>query len=140
MPSAAHSIALASPSSPDASPATQSTPPFFTASTCWAVPRALVSLQVDSKSNVAACPSLGEVGFSSTVRTQDSSASPLGRSTVRSPVPAEDVWQGGTSAVTGITAAPDAGAIIACRGVPACLSYYVNYPGQTIWGPFTPAP
>ena len=35
--------------------------------------------------------------------------------------------------------APDAGAIIACRGVPACLSYYVNYPGQTIWGPFTPA-
>ena len=34
--------------------------------------------------------------------------------------------------------APDAGAIIACRGVPACLSYYVNYPGQTIWGPFTP--
>ena len=36
--------------------------------------------------------------------------------------------------------APDAGAIIACRGVPACLSYYVNYPGQTIWGPFTPTP
>ena len=36
--------------------------------------------------------------------------------------------------------APDAGAIMACRGVPACLSYYVNYPGQTIWGPFTPAP
>jgi len=34
--------------------------------------------------------------------------------------------------------APDAGAIIACKGVPACLSYYVNYPGQTIWGPFTP--
>jgi hypothetical protein len=36
--------------------------------------------------------------------------------------------------------APDAGAIIACRGVPACLSYFVNYPGQTIWGPFAPAP
>src|SRR6478672_2267343 len=34
--------------------------------------------------------------------------------------------------------APDAGAIIACRGVPACLSYYVNYPGQTIWDPSHP--
>jgi hypothetical protein len=34
--------------------------------------------------------------------------------------------------------APDAGAIIACRNVPGCLGYYVNYPGQTIWGPFTP--
>jgi hypothetical protein len=31
--------------------------------------------------------------------------------------------------------APDAGAIIACRGLPGCLNYYVNYPGQ-IWGPF----
>ena len=33
--------------------------------------------------------------------------------------------------------APDANAIIACRHHPGCLSYYVNYPGQT-WGPFTP--
>jgi hypothetical protein len=33
--------------------------------------------------------------------------------------------------------APDAGAIIACRGHFGCLSYYVNYPGAT-WGPFTP--
>ncbi len=29
--------------------------------------------------------------------------------------------------------APDAGALIACKGVPQCISYYVNYPGQTIW-------
>jgi hypothetical protein len=36
--------------------------------------------------------------------------------------------------------APDAGAIIACRHDPVCLSYYVNYPGQTIWGPSTPGP
>jgi hypothetical protein len=27
-----------------------------------------------------------------------------------------------------IGAAPDAGAIIACKGIPGCLSYYVNYP------------
>ena len=33
--------------------------------------------------------------------------------------------------------APDAGAIIACRGHFGCLGYYVNYPGQP-WGPFTP--
>ncbi len=31
-----------------------------------------------------------------------------------------------------IGAAPDAGAIIACRNSPACLSYYVNYPGTLI--------
>lgn len=29
-------------------------------------------------------------------------------------------------------AAPDAGAIIACRSQPACLSAYVNYPGTLI--------
>jgi hypothetical protein len=29
-------------------------------------------------------------------------------------------------------AAPDAGAIIACRGSLACLSYYVNYPGTVV--------
>jgi hypothetical protein len=29
-----------------------------------------------------------------------------------------------------IGAAPDAGAIIACRNIPGCLSYYVNYPGS----------
>ena len=29
-------------------------------------------------------------------------------------------------------AAPDAGAIIACRHIPVCISYYVNYPGQLI--------
>lgn len=29
-----------------------------------------------------------------------------------------------------IGAAPDAGAIIACRNVPGCLSYFVNSPGQ----------
>ncbi|AKK28009.1 hypothetical protein [Mycobacterium sp. EPa45] len=28
--------------------------------------------------------------------------------------------------------APDAGAIIACRHSPICLSYYVNYPGTLI--------
>ena len=28
-----------------------------------------------------------------------------------------------------IGAAPDAGALIACRHNPICLSYYVNYPG-----------
>lgn len=33
-----------------------------------------------------------------------------------------------------IGAAPDAGAIIACRHQPACLSWYVNYPG-TLLGP-----
>ena len=31
-----------------------------------------------------------------------------------------------------IGAAPDAGAIIACRHNPICLSYYVNYPGTLI--------
>lgn len=31
-----------------------------------------------------------------------------------------------------IGAAPDAGAIIACRHVPMCISYYVNYPGTLI--------
>ncbi|MGY4709389.1 hypothetical protein ACXDF8_07520 [Mycolicibacterium sp. CBM1] len=31
-----------------------------------------------------------------------------------------------------VGAAPDAGAIIACRHVPMCLSYYVNYPGTLI--------
>jgi hypothetical protein len=31
--------------------------------------------------------------------------------------------------------APDAGAIIACHGIPGCLNYFVNYPGQ-IFGPF----
>jgi len=31
-----------------------------------------------------------------------------------------------------IGAAPDAGAIIACRHVPMCLSYYVNYPGTLL--------
>lgn len=31
-----------------------------------------------------------------------------------------------------IGAAPDAGAIIACRHSPTCLSYYVNYPGTLI--------
>ncbi|MCX2929561.1 hypothetical protein ORI20_04700 [Mycobacterium sp. CVI_P3] len=31
-----------------------------------------------------------------------------------------------------IGAAPDAGAIIACRHNPTCLSYYVNYPGILI--------
>jgi len=31
-----------------------------------------------------------------------------------------------------IGAAPDAGAIIACRRNPICLSYYVNYPGTRI--------
>lgn len=31
-----------------------------------------------------------------------------------------------------IGAAPDAGAIIACRHVPICLSYYVNYPGTLL--------
>lgn len=31
-----------------------------------------------------------------------------------------------------IGAAPDAGAIIACRHSPICLSYYVNYPGTLI--------
>lgn len=34
--------------------------------------------------------------------------------------------------------APDAAAIIACRGIPGCLAYYVNYPGRTVWGPATP--
>jgi len=29
--------------------------------------------------------------------------------------------------------APDAGALIACKGSPQCLSYFVNYPGQTVW-------
>lgn len=29
-------------------------------------------------------------------------------------------------------AAPDAGAIIACRNQPACLSAYVNYPGTLV--------
>jgi hypothetical protein len=31
-----------------------------------------------------------------------------------------------------IGAAPDAGALIACRHSPICLSYYVNYPGVLI--------
>jgi len=31
-----------------------------------------------------------------------------------------------------IGAAPDAGAIIACRHVPMCISYYVNYPGALV--------
>ena len=31
-----------------------------------------------------------------------------------------------------IGGAPDAGAIIACRHSPICLSYYVNYPGTLI--------
>lgn len=31
-----------------------------------------------------------------------------------------------------IGAAPDAGAIIACRHVPICISYYVNYPGTLL--------
>ncbi len=31
-----------------------------------------------------------------------------------------------------IGAAPDAGAIIACRHSPICLSYYVNYPGTLV--------
>ena len=31
-----------------------------------------------------------------------------------------------------IGAAPDAGAIIACRHVPMCISYYVNYPGTLL--------
>ncbi len=31
-----------------------------------------------------------------------------------------------------IGAAPDAGAIIACRHVPSCISYYVNYPGTLL--------
>lgn len=31
-----------------------------------------------------------------------------------------------------IGAAPDAGAIIACRHVPTCISYYVNYPGTLV--------
>ncbi|MCI4675746.1 hypothetical protein [Candidatus Mycolicibacterium alkanivorans] len=31
-----------------------------------------------------------------------------------------------------IGAAPDAGAIIACRHVPMCISYYVNYPGALL--------
>lgn len=31
-----------------------------------------------------------------------------------------------------IGGAPDAGAIIACRHSPICLSYYVNYPGSLI--------
>lgn len=31
-----------------------------------------------------------------------------------------------------IGAAPDAGAIIACRHSPICLSYYVNYPGSLV--------
>ncbi|MGV0835881.1 hypothetical protein [Mycolicibacterium thermoresistibile] len=34
--------------------------------------------------------------------------------------------------------APDANAIIACRNIPGCLAYYVNYPGRTVWGPYTP--
>jgi hypothetical protein len=31
-----------------------------------------------------------------------------------------------------VGAAPDAGAIIACRNQPACLAYYVNYPGTLV--------
>lgn len=31
-----------------------------------------------------------------------------------------------------IGAAPDAGALIACRHSPTCISYYVNYPGTLI--------
>lgn len=31
-----------------------------------------------------------------------------------------------------IGAAPDAGAIIACRHNPQCISYYVNYPGTLL--------
>jgi hypothetical protein len=31
-----------------------------------------------------------------------------------------------------VGAAPDAGAIIACRHIPICISYYVNYPGTLI--------
>ncbi len=31
-----------------------------------------------------------------------------------------------------VGAAPDAGAIIACRHSPTCLSYYVNYPGKLV--------
>lgn len=34
--------------------------------------------------------------------------------------------------------APDANAIIACRNIPGCLAYYVNYPGRTVWGPAAP--
>lgn len=29
--------------------------------------------------------------------------------------------------------APDAGALVACKGSPQCLSYFVNYPGQTVF-------
>ena len=31
-----------------------------------------------------------------------------------------------------IGAAPDAGALIACRHIPICISYYVNYPGTLL--------
>ena len=31
-----------------------------------------------------------------------------------------------------IGAAPDAGAVIACRHNPQCISYYVNYPGTLL--------
>lgn len=31
-----------------------------------------------------------------------------------------------------VGAAPDAGAIIACRNQPVCLSYYVNYPDALV--------
>ncbi len=31
-----------------------------------------------------------------------------------------------------VGAAPDAGAIIACRNQPACLALYVNYPGALV--------
>lgn len=31
-----------------------------------------------------------------------------------------------------VGSAPDAGAIIACRRTPICLSYYVNYPGTLV--------
>ena len=31
-----------------------------------------------------------------------------------------------------IGAAPDAGELIACRHIPICISYYVNYPGTLL--------
>jgi len=37
-----------------------------------------------------------------------------------------------------VGAAPDAGAIIACRHIPICISYYVNYPGTLIVPGYTP--
>ncbi|CAN5657149.1 hypothetical protein BH09ACT8_BH09ACT8_14370 [soil metagenome] len=37
-----------------------------------------------------------------------------------------------------VGAAPDAGAIIACRNQPACLSYYVNYPDALVAPSYRP--